>query len=489
MGVTAIQADREMDAGDIWASVNFEMQPDTKSTLYRGQIANAAIEAILETIENFQNKNFFPEPLDYKRKDVKGCWRNYMKQTDRAIDWGQDSVATIVKKIRSADSQPGLLDTIDGEKYYLYGAHPEDKLKGNPGEIIAQRHGAICRAAVDGAVWITHLKQKKQGDRVFFKLPAAMVLGDLLKNVPEVRLSLEITSDRQTFREIWYEESNDVGYLHFEFYNGAMNTDQCQRLRQAYLWARKRDTKVIALMGGRDFWSNGIHLNVIEASSDPASESWQNINAIDDLVYEILTTDTHLTISALQANAAAGGVMMALAADRIYARQGIVFNPHYKRMGLYGSEYWTYSLPKRVGLEKAREITDICMPMGTQVAKDIGLIDNYFGKDPINFQKLVKEEAEKIARSKDYQEQLWLKNKKRALDEDFKPLSQYRSQELERMKIDFKSENYNTLRYNFVHKISPSNTPLHLAKHRQPVEESLKCQVIMPKNQSKIDAA
>lgn len=30
---------------------------------------------------------------------------------------------------------------------------------------------------------------------------------------------------------------------------------------------------------------------------------------------------------------------MALAADFIYARNGIIMNPHYKSMGLYGSEY------------------------------------------------------------------------------------------------------------------------------------------------------
>jgi putative two-component system hydrogenase maturation factor HypX/HoxX len=113
-------------------------------------------------------------------------------------------------------------------------------------------------------------------------------------------------------------------------------------------------------MGGQDFWSNGIHLNVIEAAQDRAEESWRNINAIDDLVYAILTTNTHLVIAAMQGNAAAGGVMLALVADKVYARKGVVLNPHYKRMG-YGSEYWTYSLPKRVGQKKAIELTNICM--------------------------------------------------------------------------------------------------------------------------------
>lgn len=478
-GVTALQADAEMDAGDIWASVNFTIQPDTKSGLYRGQVAQAAIIAILQTIERFQDKNFVPEPLNYSRNDVRGCWRDPIKQKDRAIDWTTDSTSTIFNKIRCGDSQPGVLDTIYGNSYYLYGAHPEDSLKGIPGEIIAQRHGAICRATADGAIWITHLKQKRQGDQNYFKLPAAIVLGDQVKTVPEVSLPLEIPDDCQTFQEIWYEEQNNVGYLHFDFYNGAMSTEQCQRLREAYLQARTRDTKVIVLMGGQGFWSNGIHLNVIEASTDPAAESWRNINAINDFVYELLSTDTHLTISALQGNAAAGGVMMALATDRVYARSGIILNPHYKRMGLYGSEYWTYSLPRRVGEQKAKEITDICMPMGTQVAEEIGLIDGCFGDDPIRFRQQVVKEAEWLAQNADYGNMLWLKNKKRFLDQQFKPLAEYRREELEQMSLDFSSECYDNARYSFVHKVRPSQTPLHLAKHRQSAADVVGCKVIL----------
>ncbi len=52
-------------------------------------------------------------------------------------------------------------------------------------------------------------------------------------------------------------------------------------------------------MGGSDFFSNGIHLNVIEAADDPAAESWRNLRAIDDVVREIIETDSHLVISAL----------------------------------------------------------------------------------------------------------------------------------------------------------------------------------------------
>ena len=89
-----------------------------------------------------------------------------------------------------------------------------------------------------------------------------------------------------------------------------------------------------------------------------------------------------LTIAALYGSAGAGGVMLALAADKVLARDGIVLNPHYKGMGgLYGSEYWTYSLPKRVGPEKALELTERCLPVSVQEARSIGLIDDVILRD------------------------------------------------------------------------------------------------------------
>jgi putative two-component system hydrogenase maturation factor HypX/HoxX len=66
-----------------------------------------------------------------------------------------------------------VLDAIHGTAFHLFGAHREPVLRGRPGEIIAQRTGAICRATVDGAVWITHLKRRDTATEVWFKLPAS----------------------------------------------------------------------------------------------------------------------------------------------------------------------------------------------------------------------------------------------------------------------------------------------------------------------------
>jgi len=377
-----------------------------------------------------------------------------MKQADRAIDWTEPSVS-ILRKIRCADSFPGVLDTVLGMQCYLYGAHEEEVLRGTPGEIIATRDGAICRATGDGAIWITHLKPKGSAEQPSFKLPATHVLGERVAHVPEAPVALEQAYDGRTYRDIWYEESQAVGYLHFEFYNGAMSTDQCQRLREAFLRIRQRPTKVIVLMGGTDFWSNGIHLNTIEAAADPAHESWRNIQAMNDLVRELIITDSRLVISALQGNAGAGGVILALAADRIYARKGIVLNPHYKGMGnLYGSEYWTYLLPKRVGEEKARELTEALLPISSRTAQQIGLIDGAFEEDAGSFREHIRKLAEELASSHRYEPMLEEKRQTRKNDEERKPLQAYRNEELQRMWMNFfgADRSYYLARTNFVYK-------------------------------------
>ena len=408
-GVTVVQAAEHVDSGPIWATYRCKLREASKSSLYRDEITAAAMKAMTVAVQRFENGLFVPAPLDYSRSDVRGRYRPLLQPEQRRIDWSSDLVSTIVRKIRSADGMPGVLDEIGGQPVYLYGAHEEGGLVGRPGEIIAQRHGAVCRAAVDGAVWISHLKRAGGAAGEHFKLPATEVLGDRLSQVPEVPLPIDAQSPCKTYRDIWYEEQNDVGYLNFCFYNGAMGTDHCRRLAEAVLYARKRPTKVIVLSGGRDFWSNGIHLNLIEAARDPAAESWHNINAMNDLVHAILTTTDRLTIAALYGSAGAGGVMMALAADRVLARDGIVLNPHYKGMGgLYGSEYWTYSLPKRVGSEKAIELTEQCLPISVHEARAIGVIDDVvlqddLGESPFGrFREQITRIAENLARSASY---------------------------------------------------------------------------------------
>ncbi|UKJ07181.1 enoyl-CoA hydratase-related protein [Solitalea lacus] len=458
-GVTLLQANETMDGGDIWAYKTFKMRDlatITKGNIYRHEVTQAAMECILEAVKKFESTYFRPEPLNYLNAEIKGTLHPVIKQKNRSFSWN-DAANCIVRKIKAADSTPGVLATIGGNEYYVYGAHTEEIVKGNtPGEIIAQRNGAICIAADNGAVWLTHLKIKNAS----YKVKATLALDpSVVKKIPHSDFSPfdRLNEDKKTFREIWYEEENRVGYLHFNFYNGAMSTEQCRRLTEVYKEALKKDIRVLVLMGGQDIWSNGIDLNTIEHAESPADESWENINAINDFVKEVINTTSKIVISAMQGNAGAGGVIMALAADKVFARKGVVLNPHYKKMGgLYGSEYWTYLLPKRVGMAKAHALTENCEPISTYEAKSIGLIDDYWGDYTGDFCKTVKVEAEKIAFGINYVQTLRDKQRQRENDENYKPLAAYRSEELEKMEENFYGENmaYHFARYHFVHKVS-----------------------------------
>ena len=468
-GVTVLQANAEMDAGDIWASVEFTMPGDSKSSIYRTEVADAAVEAVLLAVARFAGGRYRPELLDYSRTDVTGQFRPPCRQPDRKIDWAAEPTETVLAKLRAADSSPGVLDTIGDAEYYLFGGHPEDELRGCPGTILARRDGAICRATVDGAVWIPQLRSRPApGGPGTFKLPATLALRGELDGVPEVPAPLMLPPDRLTYRQISYRESGAVGYLEFSFPGGAMSTGQCRRLLAAYRRAQARPVTVIVLGPSRDFFGNGIHLNVIQAAADPAAESWRNINAIDDLVQAILTNTGQLTVAALAGNAAAGGLMLALAADQVWCRSGAVLNPHYRLMGLHGSEYWTYTLPRRVGAPEAARLTQACLPVTPWAALRSGLVDQVIAGDAAAFRAQVAALAGQLASSPAYPALLTAKARQLAAAERQRPLAAYRAAELAIMSRNFSDprEPYTHLRRAFVYKEKPSHTPPHLARHR-----------------------
>ena len=470
-GVTVLQANAVMDAGDIWASAEFTLPGQSKSSVYRTEVADAAAEAVLAAVARFGSGSYRPEPLDYTRPGVWGRHRPPCRQADRVIDWAGEPTEVVVAKLRAADSSPGVLDVLGGEQYYLAGGHPEDTLRGQPGAIVAHRDGAICRATADGAVWIPQLRRRPApGGPGTFKLSATLALrgSPVLADVPHVPAPLTPHPGARTYQQIRYRESGQVGYLEFAFPGGAMSTGQCRALLAAYRHAAARPVKVIVLGAPRDFFGNGIHLNVIQAAADPAAESWANITAINDLVHAILTTTSQLTVAALAGNAAASGLMLALAADQVWCRDGAVLNPHYALMGLHGSEYWTYTLPRRVGPDQAARLTTACLPVSPTAALRSGLVDQVLAGDPASFRARVMALAGQLAASPGYPARLAAKATQLAAAEHHKPLAAYRAAELAAMRANFTGprEPYTQLRRAFVYKAKPAHTPPHLARHR-----------------------
>jgi putative two-component system protein, hydrogenase maturation factor HypX/HoxX len=468
-GVTVLQAQGELDAGPVWASASFPMRAARKSSLYRHEVTEGAVVAVRAALARVAAGL---GPLSGGDRESEHGWQPLLRQAQRAIDWSRDETATVLRKIHSADGFPGVEDRLFDRCFRLFDARPEMHLAGRPGTVIARGHGAICRATRDGAVWIGEL-QPVDGSRRGFKRPAVMALGslaDILPHTDDDPSDGRASDAHGSPGEIRYEERGAIGYLHFDFYNGALSTVQCERLRAAYASARRRPTRVIVLMGGSDFWCNGMHLHCIEAADSPADASWDNIHGIDDLARDILLTDTHLTVAALQGSAAAGGVFLALAADRVLARSGIVLNPHYRNMGnLYGSEYWTYLLPRRVGAGQAQTLMAQRLPLGTAEAHSLRLIDDHAGPDAATFRALVDALAAELATEERFSPAMAEKCAERARDEHVRPLADYRSAELERMRMNFYGfdPSYHIARHRFVYRTPQAWTPLHLARHRR----------------------
>ncbi|WP_372656647.1 enoyl-CoA hydratase-related protein [Hydrogenophaga sp.] len=500
-GVTVLQATDELDAGPVWASAGFDLRDTSKGELYRHEVAQAAQTAVAEALQRLQAGGLQSGGAENGDRPgphaPKPHWRALMRQTDRAIDWQRHSTAEVLRRMRSADGQPGLVDQLFDLPCRIWDGHAASAElmlslpSAAPGSLQAQRDGAVLRRTVDGGVWIGQacladtapapaapLPSGSPSPR--FKLPCSLLFSEQCSALPTRPATL--ARDPAEWGELHYAELGPpdalVGYLSFDFYNGAMSTHQCRALLAAIQQTNLRPLKVLVLLGGRDFFSNGIHLNCIEAAAhglgedgagSAADASWHNIHAMNDVALALITTTDRLTVSVLRGNAGAGGVFLALAADEVWAHGEVLLNPHYKNMGnLYGSEYWTYLCPKRLGQQGTEQLMRQRLPVSARSAEQMGLIDRCFTGPPSTWDAQVTEQAAWLAKAYNLPERLLRKQEQRASDEAARPLADYRQQELSRMHRNFYGfdPSYHVARYHFVHKLAHAWTPRHLAIHR-----------------------
>ncbi len=455
-GVSILKANEAWDGGDLYAYSSFDIERNTnKSSLYRQEIKAAFYDLLKPFFANFEANKFEPQVMNPLHQ-----------QSDITIDWECDDTQTVVNKIRLLDSTPGVQEEILGMRCRLFGAHREAKIGTEnhrdtaPKTVLAKRDGAICLKTIDGAVWITHL-QEEGG----FKLPATYVLKSRLKGIREDRLPLIFDRSYETFFEVSADIDSDVGYLYFNFHNGAFRAEQCMRLKYAIEYL-KTQVKVLVLMGGEDFFSNGINLNILEDSKKSGEDGWATINAINDLVASVIYAEEAVTVASLHRNAGAGGVFLAAACDYVVASDTTVLNPHYKTIGLSGSEYHTYTFPKRVGEKEARRLLEACLPISAAYANKIGLVDAVFSHR--EYDKVLKAYVDELIEDASVLDDfLW--EKQAYLEAHKEEIEQCKTDEISVMHPEFWDEEspFHALRQAFVYKQCPLQTPERLKYKRE----------------------
>ena len=470
-GVTALQAVEEMDAGPIWATRTFVLPAAAprKSSLYNGPVADAALECIHEVLAKAADPAFQPVPTCDLPTEVPGGeipktgLRPLMRQPDREFDWAQPS-EHILRRIRAADGAPGVRTEVAGLEVFAYDAHLGlPGARHRPGTLLGRRQGAVQVATGDGSLWLGHLRAAG-GEGI--KLPATRLLGRLLREVPDSPLPPGIEPETPSaYRQVRYRRAGRVGWLTFDFYNGAMATSHCRRLLAAFRHAAAQDTEVLVLRGGTDAFSNGIHLNVVHAAADPPAAAWANIKSINEVCREIIGCTRQVVIAAYAGSAGAGGAMLGLGADIVAARAGIVLNPYYD-IGLYGSELHTWTLPRRVGAETAQHLVDDKLPVSAERARSLGLVDEVGPRHPEAYADwlagLAAEQADvRAARAR-------RAAKARRLAAERVPLDAYEARELAEMSRDMYGDRsgFAAARHAFVTKAKPAGTPERLLPSR-----------------------
>ena len=124
-GVTVLQADDKMDAGDIYGAGTFQITREaTKSSLYMSEITECAVETVMEAIDKYQ-QGISPQPLRYDDPTVKGHLQEKMTKKIRTVDWSK-TAGKAAQTIRMSDTQPGAIyNTNYRDSLLVYGAHIE----------------------------------------------------------------------------------------------------------------------------------------------------------------------------------------------------------------------------------------------------------------------------------------------------------------------------------------------------------------------------
>ena len=129
---------------------------------------------------------------------------------------------------------------------------------------------------------------------------------------------------------------------------------------------------VVIIGAGGHFCSGGDLRNIAAANLDNAG--WlRRMQALHEWLYDLLTLDRPV-IAAVDGAAAGAGFSLAMAADFVIATPRAWFNMSFIKVGLIPDLGAFYTLPRIVGVQRAKEIMLSARDVGAQEALQLGLV-------------------------------------------------------------------------------------------------------------------
>lgn len=154
----------------------------------------------------------------------------------------------------------------------------------------------------------------------------------------------------------------------------ALNEPMSREMTEAITRVRDdADIKVLVLRGaGGDFCSGGDIKGMLKLSGDIAARR-ARLKRIHVWVTELINLDKPV-IAAVDGVAYGAGFGMALAADFVLATPQARFSMAFIKIGLIPDCAAMYTLPRVVGLQRAKELVFSARAVGAEEARDLGIV-------------------------------------------------------------------------------------------------------------------
>lgn len=152
-GLTLIQMNERMDAGDILAQTEIGIEINDNYATLQKKLSGLAAPFVKKSLEKFVNGQLFPQ--SQKEKDATSCYE--IRREDGRVNFHAESAEKIIQKFRAFTPWPGIFTFLRKKRLKILEiSHESEKIQGEPGKIfktsntigVYAKKDAICLKTV-----------------------------------------------------------------------------------------------------------------------------------------------------------------------------------------------------------------------------------------------------------------------------------------------------------------------------------------------------